>query len=145
MYEFHYDFIKNKYCTNSRLLFTNTDSLMYEIKSEDICEHFSKDKEMFDFSHYSTKSNSYDDSNKLVLGKMEDETGDVAIKEFIGLKPMMYSFLVGDSSEYKKANGVNKNDAETKGHNEYKDVLFNKKYLKDLMNRIQIKEHIIET
>ena len=36
MYEFHYDYIKNKYSNNSRLLFTDTDSLMYEIKTEDI-------------------------------------------------------------------------------------------------------------
>ena len=36
MYEFHYDYIKNKYGGNSRLLFTDTDSLMYEIKTEDV-------------------------------------------------------------------------------------------------------------
>ena len=55
MYEFHYDYIKNKYGSNSRLLFTDTDSLMYVIKTEDIFQDFSKDKEMFDFSNYSAK------------------------------------------------------------------------------------------
>ena len=40
MYEFHYDYIKNKYGNNSRLLFTDTDSLMYEIKTEDVYEDF---------------------------------------------------------------------------------------------------------
>ena len=50
MYEFHYDYIKNQYGNNSRLLFTHTDSLMYEIKTEDIYEGFSKGKEMFNFS-----------------------------------------------------------------------------------------------
>ena len=44
MYEFHYDYIKNKYGNNSRLLFTDTDSLMYEIKTEDVYKDFSKDK-----------------------------------------------------------------------------------------------------
>ena len=44
MYQFHYDYIKNKYGNNSRLLFTDTDSLMYEIKTEDVYEDFSKDK-----------------------------------------------------------------------------------------------------
>ena len=58
---------------------------------------------MFDFSNYSTKSKYYDDSNKLVVGKMKDETAGVAIKEFVGLKSKMYSFLVDDSSEHKKA------------------------------------------
>ena len=45
MYEFHYDYIKNKYGNNSKLLFTDTESLMYEIKTEDIYEDF-------DFSKY---------------------------------------------------------------------------------------------
>ena len=54
MYEFHYDFIKNKYDNKSKLLFTDPDSLMYEIKTEDIYEDFSSNKEMFDFSNYST-------------------------------------------------------------------------------------------
>ena len=87
-----------KYGNNSRKLFTDTDSLMYEIKIQDVYEDFSNDKEMFDFSNYSAKSNYYDDSNKLVVGKMEDETADLAIKEFVELKPKMYSYLVGNNS-----------------------------------------------
>ena len=55
MYEFHYDYIKNKYGYNSRLLFLDTNSLMYEIKTKDVYEDFSNDKEMFNFSNYSTK------------------------------------------------------------------------------------------
>ena len=87
-----------KYGNNSRKLFTDTDSLMYEIKIQDVYEDFSNDKEMFDFSNYSAKSNYYDNSNKLVVGKMEDETADLAIKEFVELKPKMYSYLVGNNS-----------------------------------------------
>ena len=52
MFEFHYDYIKNKYGNNSRLLFTDTDCLMYEIKTEDVYKDFSNDKEMLDFSNY---------------------------------------------------------------------------------------------
>ena len=47
MYELHYDYIKNKYGNNWRLLFTGTDSLMYEIKTEYVYEDFSNDKETF--------------------------------------------------------------------------------------------------
>ena len=101
MYEFHYDYIKSKYDNKSKLLFTDTDSLMYEIKTKDVYGDFSRDKEMFDFSNYSTKSKYYDNSNKLVIGKMKDETGGVASKEFVGLKPKMYPFLA-DNSEHKK-------------------------------------------
>ena len=56
IYEFHYHYIKNKYFNNLRLFFTDNDSLMYEIKTEDVYDIFSKDKEMFDFSSYSTES-----------------------------------------------------------------------------------------
>ena len=94
---------------------------MYEIKTEDVYEDFSKDKEMFDFSNYSTKSKYYDDLNKLVVGKMKDETRGIAIEEFMELK--MYSFSV--DSEYEKAKGANKNVIATISHNEYKDVLLN--------------------
>ena len=60
MYEFHYDYINDRFGNNSRLLFTGTDSLMYEIKTEDVYEVFSNDKEMFGFSNYSTRSKYYD-------------------------------------------------------------------------------------
>ena len=56
---------------------------MYKIKTEDVYEDFSRDKEMFDFSNYSSKSKYYDDSNKLVSGKMKDLTGDVAVEELV--------------------------------------------------------------
>ena len=81
---------------------------MCEIKTEDVYEDFSKFKEMFDFSNYSAKLNCYDDSNKLVVGKMKDETGGVAIEEFVVLKPKMCSVLVNDSREHRKAKGANK-------------------------------------
>ena len=128
MYEFHYDYIKNKYDNDSKL-FTDTDSLFNEIKTEDAYEDFSSDKEMLDFSNYSTKSKYCDDSNKLVIGKMKEKTRGVVIKEFVGLKPKMYSFLV-DNNQHKKAKGVNRNVVATISHNEYKDALLNKKCLR---------------
>ena len=101
-YNFHYGYIKNMYGSKWRLLFTDTDSLMYEIKTEDVYKGFSKDKKIFDISNYSAKLTFYDDLNKLVLGKMKDETAGVPIKELVGLKPKMLSFLAGDSNEHKK-------------------------------------------
>ena len=144
MYEFHFNYIKNKYGNNSKLLFTDNDRI-YEIKTEDIYEHFSNNKEMFDFSNYSTNSKYYDNSNKLVIGKRKDETAGVAIEEFAKLKPKMYSCLVDDNSEHKKAKGVNRKIVAAMSHNEYKDVLLNKKCLRHLMNRIQSKDHKIGT
>ena len=70
---------------------------------------------MFDFIYYSTKSKYYDNWNKLVIGKMKDETGSVGIEEFVGLKPKMYLSLV-DNNEHKKAKGMNRNVVETISH-----------------------------
>ena len=110
MYGFHYDYIKNKYGNNSKLLFTDTDSLMYEVKTEDedVYEDFSSDKEMFCFSNYSTKSKYYDDSNKLLIGQMKDESGSVAIEEIVGLKSKVYSYLVDDNNKHKRTKSVNR-------------------------------------
>ena len=62
---------------------------MYEIKTEDVYADFSNDKEIID-NNYPTKSKYYDNSNKLVVGKMKDETVGVAIEEFVGLKPNIH-------------------------------------------------------
>ena len=77
MHEFHYDYIKNKYDNKSELFFTEIDSFMFEITTEDVYEDFNSDKEMFDLSNCLTKSKHYDDSNKSVTGKMKDETENV--------------------------------------------------------------------
>ena len=69
MYEFHYDYIKNRYDNKSKLLFTDTDNLIYEIRTEDVYEDFSSNKEMFDFNNYSTKSKYYEIQTNQLLEK----------------------------------------------------------------------------
>ena len=76
---------------------------------------------------------------------MTDETAATAIAEFVGLKPKIYSYLVDNNNEHKRANGLNKNVFVTINHNEYKDVLLNKKLSRHSMNEIQSKDHIIGT
>ena len=76
---------------------------------------------------------------------MTDETAGVATEEIVGLKPKIYSYLVDDNSQHKKAKGVNKNVVATISHYEYKDVLLNKECLRHSMNRIQSKDHRIGT
>ena len=147
MYKFHYDYInyENKYGNNSRLLSIDTHSLIYEIKTADVYANFSNDKEMIDFSDYLTKSKYYDNSNKLVVGKMKDETVGVVIGEFVRLKPKIYSYLVNDNSEHKiaKGKGLNRNIVATISHNQYKDVLLNMKCLRHSMNRTESTDHKI--
>ena len=89
MYDFHCNFIKKNF--DAELLFTDTDSLAYEIKSEDVYEEFFKHKHLFDFSNYPKDSKFFDETNKKVIGKMKDEFGGVIVVEFVGLKSKMYS------------------------------------------------------
>ena len=68
MYDFHYNYFKEKY--DARLLFTDTDSLVYKIKGvEDIYETIYLDKHLFDFSNYPKDSKFYDDTNTKLLVK----------------------------------------------------------------------------
>ena len=100
---------------------------------------------MFDFSNYLTKSKYYNDSNKLVIWRMKDETGSVVIGDFVGLESKMCSFLVDDNSEHKKAKCAYKNIVATLSHNRYKDVLLNNKCIRHSIYRTQSKSHIIRT
>ena len=63
MYQFHYNYVIKTF-DNAKLLFTNTDSLVYEIKNGNVYDQCFKDKELFDFSEYDKNSIYYDDSNK---------------------------------------------------------------------------------
>ena len=119
-------------------------NLMYEIQTEEVYKDFNNDKEIFDFSNYSTKSNYYDDLNKLVVGKLKDKTAGVAIEEFVRLKLKMYSYFVDNNSEHKNTKSENKNVVGTISHNEYKDVSLNKECLIHWMNGIQSRKTIEE-
>lgn len=84
MYDLHYNYIKRNY--NAKLLFTDTDSLIYEIKTKDIYEYFYQDKYSHDFSNYPENSQFYDHSKMNEIGKMKDEFRGKIINKFSGLK-----------------------------------------------------------
>ena len=139
MYDFHYNFIKKN--VSAELLLTDTDSLTYEIKSENIYKQFYKSKDLFDFSNYLKDSTFYDDTNNNVIGKMKDKYGGAIIDQFIRLKSKMYSIKKLNGSESSTTKGVNI----ATEFNEFKDVLFNKKVIRHKMKRIQAKKHKIGT
>ena len=66
------------------MLFTDTDSLIYEIKSENVYEEFFKWKDLFDFSNYPKDSKFFNETNKKIIGKMKDESGRVIVIELVG-------------------------------------------------------------
>ena len=138
-YDFHYNFIKKNF--DAELLFTDTDSLTYEIKSKNIYEKFYKWKDLFDFSNYSKDSKFFNETNKKVIGKMKDRFGGVIIIEFVGLKSKMHSIKKIDGKENNTEKGVK---IATEFDN-CKDVLFNKKIISHKMKRIQSTKHKLGT
>ena len=123
MYEFYNKYIKSNF--DAKLLVTDTDSLIYEIKTEDVYEDFYQDKNLFDFSDYPLDSKLFNPVNKKVIGKMKDEFKVKIISKFVGLKSKMYSVISINDEEVIKTKGVNKNIR----HKEFADVLFNKKVM----------------
>jgi hypothetical protein len=93
MFEFHYDIILPRYKENAQLLFTDTDSLCYLIKTDDFYKDMLASKDLYDMSNFPRDSPFYDASNKKVLGKFKDECDGAAPSEFVGLRPKMYSFF----------------------------------------------------
>ena len=111
MYDFHYNVINKKYGEKAKLLFTDTDSLMYEITTEDIYKDLYGTEEMknlFDNSEYSEDNEYFFKENKKVIGKMKDEAGGVPIVEFVGLRSKMYSYIKDNNKGGKTAKGIKK-------------------------------------
>ncbi len=74
MYRFHYDYVKPKWGTNAALLFTDTDSLCYEIQTNDIFEDIKDDvPKWFDTSNYEEDHSLFSKRNKRQVGFMKDE------------------------------------------------------------------------
>ena len=113
MFDFHYNYIQKKYSHNqAKLLFTDTDSLMYEINTDDFNKDISKDmKSKFDASDYppNHESGILVGANEKVIGKFKDEVAGKQITHFVGLHPKLYSFKVESGQDNKKCKGIKKN------------------------------------
>ncbi len=132
MYNFHYNVMKKKYGNNIRLLATDTDSLKYDIKTNDLYDDMNKMSEHFDFSDYPKNHKCYNETNKKVIGKFKDETNGNPIVEFVGLRAKMYSQDVYYKEKEKnvaktRAKGVKRSVKEKSDkltHDCYKKTLF---------------------
>ena len=97
MYEFHYKYIGIKYDNSTKLLFTDTDSPVYEIETDDVYEDLYENKNLLDFSDYLEDSKFFDSVNKKVIDKMKDEVKGKIISEFVGLESKMYSLVISNN------------------------------------------------
>ena len=112
MFNFHYEYIKEKYGKKAELLFTDTDSLMFQIKTKDFYKDIAGDvRDKFDTSDYPPNHPSGIPTgvNKKVIGMFKDEVAGKQITHFVGLRPKLYSYKVEDEKDFKKCKGIKKN------------------------------------
>ena len=142
MYDFHYNYIKKKYNDRAKLLFTNADSLTYEIETVDAYKDFWTDKDMFDNSDYPENSPYYCNTNKKIIGKFKDEACGIPITEFVGLKSKMYSYVKDNEKGGKTAKGIKKNIIKNNiKHEDYKNTLINNEQMHHKMKTIRSQRH----
>ena len=148
MYNFHYNYIKSKYGDRSKLLFTDTDSLAYEIKTDDFYADIAPDiRSRFDTSDYPKDHSSRIETgvNKKVIGMFKDEAAGKQIEEFVGLRSKLYSYQMA-GVDHKKCKGVKKIVVKKSiTHEDYKDCLFTKREQSRKMNVIRSHLHEIYT
>ena len=111
MYEFWYDYIKWKYGNRAKLCYTDTDSFIIHIWTEDLFEDIADDvKKRFDTSNYDKKDKRLLQIgvNKKFLGFFKDELGGKMRKEICALGPKLCAFSMDDGSQHKKAKGTKK-------------------------------------
>ena len=140
MNDFHYNYIKKKCNNKTKLLFTDTDSLCYEIETQDIYEELRQDRNLFDNSDYPKDSECVDSTNKKVIGKFKDEAAGMPIVEFIGLlcKIHMSKKTVKTRRQQKVYENVIKKNI---NHENYKDCLLNRKQMLHSMHTIRSECH----
>ena len=91
---------------NLRLLFTDIDSVRYQVFTDDLYKDMFNMREHFDASDYPPDHFLYSRDNAKVLGKMEDECNGQAPLEFVGLRAKMYSFHLPNSKQKMTAKGI---------------------------------------
>ena len=149
MFDFHYKYIKPKYGKQAKLLFTDTDSFLYEIQTEDFYKDIAGDvRDRFDTSEYKEghPSGIPTGINKKVLGKFKDEAKGKNITEFVGLRSKLYSYKMEEGKENKKCKGIKKAVVEKSiTHEDYKTCLKTGKEQLRRQNIIRSYEHTLYT
>ena len=126
MYEFWYEIIKSKYGSSAKLCYTDTDSFIINLKTEDFYKDISENViERFDTSNYIHDRPLPIGVNKKVLGLIKDKLGGGIITEFVALRPKAHSYKTEDNVVLKKAKGTKKCIINKMlSFNDYKNCLF---------------------
>ena len=147
MFDFHYNYIKKKYENRAELLFTDTDSLMFQIYTDDFYLDITPDiKFKFDTSDYPPDHPSEIPTgfNKKVIGMFKDEVAGKQITRFVGLRPKLYTFEIEEDKEVRKCKGIKKNVIQKKlDFDDYIQCLFSGEKEMRKMKIIRSEKHDI--
>ena len=144
MYNFYYNQLRRQYGDHCKLLYTDTDSLLLEIQTEDVYRDMASHRELYDTSDYPEDNPLHSTVNKKVLGKMKDECAGRPIAEYVGLRPKMYSILEAGGNNIKKAKGVGKTVVKKQiRHEMYLEALSEKRTFRHGMDVLRPEKHHI--
>jgi hypothetical protein len=144
LYDFHYEYVLKTFGLNSKLMYTDTDSLIYLFNVDDIIyQYIRKDSHRFDTSDYDPK-NIYqiELKNKKIPGLMKDENNGKIMLEFVGLRSKMYAYIVEEKLNtklIKKSKGSTRSSIKTITFDDYKECLFNNKLFEKTQKLIKSK------
>lgn len=147
IYDFHYNFVMQEFGDRAKLMYTDTDSLIYHFRVPDIYEIIKNHLDKFDTSDYPI-DNPYQMPlvNKKVLGLMKDENNGIIMEEFVGLRAKLYAFRnYGGTNVKKRAKGVKYSTLNTIEFKDYLKCLYDYRTLVKPLNLIKSKKHEVET
>jgi hypothetical protein len=146
MYRFHYEKILARYGSNAKLLFTDTDSLCYELTTKDAYADMKENIDDYDTSDFPKDHPNYSKVNCKVVGKFKDECNGVAPIEFVGLRAKAYSILLPDDKCKSTAKGFKTSYAKKHmKHETYKKCLFDEVTAHASYYQIGSKNHQLST
>ena len=142
MYDFFNNYLKVRYGHKCELIYSDTDSLLLNIQTEDVYKYVKEDSWLYDISNYSKDHPLYNARNKKVLGKMKDECRGDVIEEVVAVRLKMYSVNKADKKNKREAKGVKKNMIEREiTHKHYKEALFGRKQFMHKMKILRSEGH----
>ena len=147
MHEFWYDYMRRKYGDMVKLCYTDTDSLVMNIKTKGVYKDIAQDaQERFDTSNYSVDRPLPKGKNRKVIGLMKDELGGGIITEFVALRPKTYSYTTDEFIEMKKAKGTKKCIIKKMlKFEDYKKCLFGNESMLKSQQRFKSENHEVYT